>query len=554
MAVLSGTLVTRLYYLQVVERENFLEQADRQHFSPSGALYDRGSIFFENKDSIKVSAATLRSGFILAINPTQVKDLEITYEKINKVVPIDRLEFFKRAGKQGDPYEEIARHLSEVSAEKIQSLKLPGVFLSKERWRSYPGERLAGHAVGFVGYKGDKLMGRYGLEYFYEDTLSREGENPYGNFFAELFSNVKKVVSSRESLRGDIVTTIEPTVEGFLEKELSSIQKKWDSKTSGGIIMDPKTGEIRAMASIPDFNPNALGAEKSSAIFSNPLVESVFEMGSIIKPLTVSAGINAGVITAESVYTDHGSISLDGAVISNFDGKARGAVSMQEVLNQSLNTGAAYIASKLGGAELTRYFLSFGLGEETGIDLPNEAHGLVDNLKSPRALEYATASFGQGIAMTPIATVRALSALANSGVLPNPRLVNRIEYKIGGSKTVSFSEGTRVLKPETAEEVTRMLVKVVDTALLGGTVKLPHWSVAAKTGTAEISKSGGGGYYEDKFLHSFFGYFPAYDPKFIVFLYTIEPKGVSFSSHTLTTPFLNITKFLIDYYEIPSDR
>src|SRR3989344_5111521 len=226
---------------------------------------------------------------------------------------------------------------------------------------------------------------------------------------------------------------------------------------------------------------------------------------------------------------------------------------MQEVLNQSLNLGAVSVMQRTGKETFRDYLFDFGFGEETGIDLPGEVPGLLDNLKTLNDVEFATASYGQGIALSPIAITRALGALANGGVLVTPRVTLRIDYAVGSSKTIGYGDEKRVLKKETAEEVTRMLVSTVDTALRGGTVKLPHWSIAAKSGTAQLV-SPDGGYYKDRFLHSFFGYFPAYDPKFLVFLYVVDPKGVSYASETLTEPFMNIAKFLITYYEVPPDR
>jgi cell division protein FtsI/penicillin-binding protein 2 len=197
---------------------------------------------------------------------------------------------------------------------------------------------------------------------------------------------------------------------------------------------------------------------------------------------------------------------------------------------------------------------NFGLMEKTGIDLPNEVSPLIGNLDSPRNIEYATAAFGQGIALSPIMTTQALSSLANNGILPKLHVVKQINYEIGPAKTIEVEEGRRVLKSETADEITRMLVKVVDEALAGGTVKLKNYSIAAKTGTAQIANPHEKGYYDDRFLHSFFGYFPAYNPEFLVFLYTIYPKEVRYASQTLTDPFMDTAKFLINYYEIPPDR
>ncbi|MDP3725998.1 MAG: penicillin-binding transpeptidase domain-containing protein, partial [bacterium] len=226
-----------------------------------------------------------------------------------------------------------------------------------------------------------------------------------------------------------------------------------------------------------------------------------------------------------------------------------------EILNQSLNTGAVYVARKLGNERFSDYMLSFGFGEKTGIDLPSETVGLVKNLKSNRDIEVATASFGQGFAVTPIAIARALSALANGGMLITPHVVNYIDYKeaLRLDTPEKNAELPKVISKEASEGITRMLVQVVDKALLGGTVKMPDFSIAAKTGTAQIADSRGG-YYDDRFLHTFFGYFPAYDPKFLVFLYLKEPKNVRFASETLTNPFIDIVNFLIHYYQVPPDR
>jgi cell division protein FtsI (penicillin-binding protein 3)/stage V sporulation protein D (sporulation-specific penicillin-binding protein) len=227
---------------------------------------------------------------------------------------------------------------------------------------------------------------------------------------------------------------------------------------------------------------------------------------------------------------------------------------MQQVLNQSLNLGATHVALKVGNEKFSEYMKNFGVGTETGIDLPNEGRGLIDNLDKKRDIETATASYGQGVAFTPIATVRALSVLANGGTLITPHLVKKIEYQSGLSKKMSFASDKQIIKKETSEEITRMLVNVVDKALRDGTAKIPGYSVAAKTGTAQMTDEGRAGYVDGKYLHSFFGYFPAYKPKFLVFLFQLYPKNVRYASETLTDPFLNITKFLINYYQIPPDR
>jgi cell division protein FtsI/penicillin-binding protein 2 len=424
----------------------------------------------------------------------------------------------------------------------------------KEKWRFYPGGQTAAHVLGLLGYKGDEYGGRYGLERQYETALKRD-DKAYVNFFAQIFANLKSAtLAGSEENEGDVITTIEPTIQEFLETELASTSEKWSAHAVGGIIMNPATGEIVALAATPTFDPNRTDKEKKVSVFSNPLVENVYEMGSIIKPLTIAAGIDAGVITAQSTYYDPGYVFINGKKISNFDGKERGVVDMQQVLSQSLNVGVAKVASLLGNERFTDYFYKFGLNEKTNVDLPNEGRNLVDNLKSTRDLEHATASFGQGIALTPISTIRALAAIANNGVLVHPHVAKKIQYKVGFSKEMTFPVGTAVIKPETAAEVARMMTWSVDNTLVNGTLKIPNYTVAAKTGTAQVARENGGGYYEDKVLHSFVGFFPVSKPQFIIFLYMLDPKGARFGSETLSFPFMKMVNFIINYYEIPPDR
>ncbi|MDP2642197.1 MAG: penicillin-binding protein 2 [bacterium] len=553
-------LTSKLYFVQIVSGENLKAKAEHQYIAGIN-YFDRGSIFFTTKDGTLVPAASIKTGFILHINPgilSQEADLENIYETVNAITPLNKEDFLAKAGKTNDPYEELARKVPAETAEKIQALKIPGLAVARERWRFYPGETMAAHTIGLIGYNGNELAGRYGLERSYEPILKRSGDDAFVNFFAEIFSNIKKAVSEDESPEGDIVTTIEPSVEAFLESELEKVTQKYSSDFTGGIVIDPKTGEIYAMALTPTFDPNSPQSADDSSIFSNQLVEDRYEMGSIIKALTMSVGLDSGTISARTTYNDPGCMTLNTRTFCNYDGQSHGSgLSMQLVLNKSLNTGAAFVAGQMGSTRFNNYMLSFGLDTATGIDLPNEGKSLISNLRTNRDLESAQASFGQGIALTPIATVRALSTLANGGTLITPHLAKEIRYKLGPSKTLIYpgeEERSRVLKLETSTEISRMLTEVVDRSLFNGQVRLNNYSVAAKTGTAQIARPDRAGYYDDRYLHSFFGYFPSYDPEFLVFLYTYYPKNVQYASETLTESFMNITKFLINYYDIPPDR
>lgn len=547
-------LLGRLYQLQILNGQTYREMAENQYVHTVRDLYNRGSIYLTTKDGEKVSAATIKTGYLLAIDPSHIVNADETYNTLSSFLSIDKEFFLTRASKKDKTYQEIVQQVDEDVAQKIKAMNITGVHLYRNQWRYYPGKSLAARTIGFVGYDETSLVGKYGLERYYEDRLARNNEHLSVNFFAELFGNFGDIsFNASDDAQADIVTTIEPTVARALDKVLLEANDRWKSNLTGGIIINPKNGEIIALNVVPSYDLNDRSGVPLED-FVNPLVENVYEMGSIIKPLTVASGLDAGVIRPESTYYDAGFLTLNERTIRNYDGKGRGTVSMQEVLNQSLNTGVAHISKLLGRERFRHYFTELGLGERSGIDLPNEGHGLIKHLEKNIDVEFATASFGQGIALTPIATVRALSSLANGGTLITPHLVKRIEYKNGKGEDVSHPEGRRVFSEKTSEEITSMLVKVVDTALKGGKAKNEYYTIAAKTGTAQIVDPQTGKYYDDRYLHSFFGYFPAYDPQFLVFLYTVEPKGVKYASETLTDPFMELSKFLINYYALPPDR
>lgn len=553
-------LAGKLFFVQIVHSSSYSSKADRQYATPSSNIFERGTIYFERKDGQLVSAATQTTGFKVSMKPSKVVDVEGTYKMLVDIIPtLDYTDFTMKAAKKNDPYEELATHLSKEEADAISTLKIPGIDVFKEKWRFYPGDNLASHTLGFVGYKGDDLGGRYGLEREYNDILSRNKDNPYVNFFAEVFTNINKTLFSSDAKEGNIVTTIEPVVQSFLEKELSDVKEKYKVDSIGGIIMNPKDGSIYALGVKPDFDLNNFSKVKNVNTFSNGLVENVLEFGSVVKPLVMAAGLDTGVVTADTKYNDTGSVIVEKKEIFNFDKKGRGpGTSMQDVLNQSLNTGMVFVERKLGKQNLHDYMLSYGIKNKTGIDLPNETSGLVSNLtanlKNKREIEYANASFGQGIALTPIEMVRALASLSNGGNLVVPHIAKSIKYDDGTSKDIVYPTTRVKITEATATEITRMLVTVMDKSLKGGLAKFEHHSVAVKTGTAQVADSVRGGYYKDRNTHSFIGYFPAYDAQFIVFLYAINPKGVKYSSQTWSDPFLDITKFLLNYYEIPPDR
>lgn len=550
-------LVVRLYFVQIVHGEGYRREAMGQYMEQSAEKEERGNIYFTTKDGDLVAAAVTQTGWRIAIQPASLTDPAAAYDAMNAIVPIDRARFDASAAKTDDPYEEVAFRLSDDQAQAIRALKIPGVLLVQDRWRAYPGGTLAAHVLGFVGFRGNERVGMYGLERSWQDTLSHPAAGLYVNPFAEIFTNLSAAVASDPSTQeGSIITSIEPNVQQKLEDTLDDVMETYTPRTAAGIVMDPRTGEIIAMAARPTFDPNEYNQVTDASVFSNPLVEGRYELGSIVKALTMAAGIDAGAVTPKTTYDDTGCITRSGKKVCNFDFKGRGVVPMQEVLNQSLNTGVTFVADRMGHDAFALYMRSFGFSWKTGVDLPNEVSNDIAALADGDGpdVDYAAASFGQGIAVTPIAMTRALSALANGGTLPNPRVVKAVRLESGMIRAVTATSAPRVLKPETSETISTMLGTVFDDALLHGELKQEHYTIAAKTGTAQIAMPGGGGYYPDRYLHSFFGYFPAHEPRFIVFLFAVEPHGAAFASATLARPFSDVSQFLINYYDIAPDR
>lgn len=554
-AIVAVCILGRVMYLQSFKHAYYTSLAEKQYVSTTQTVFDRGSVLLSHRHGDLVPLAELATKYRIAIDPTVLTKPEEVYAILSTYIPLTKEEFLAKANKKQDPYEEIAKDIPEDVVSLLKAKRIKGLSFVKDSKRSYPQDDIGAKVIGFVGNDGNRVRGQYGIERYYDDILSRDGVGHSVNFFAELFTDIQKtIITKQQEEGGDIVLTLDAEVQRALHTTLTETRKEWNSETVGGIVMDPSTGAIIAMDALPSFNPNAFAQVVDQRFFGNQLVSGVYEMGSIIKPITMASALDAGVVNEATTYNDAGFRDLNGYKVRNFDGKARGPnTPIQTILDKSLNVGIVFLVEQLGTKQFQEYFKKFGIGSDTGVDLPYEASGLTKNLDSSVFVDSATAGFGQGIAITPIQTIRALAALGNGGTLVNPHLIDTIIYKNGESKKVVPDEGVRVISPESSEQISRMLVHVVDTALANGTRKMDHYSVAAKTGTAQIPKPGGG-YYDDRYLHSFFGYFPAYEPKYIIFLFQTYPKGAEYASATLTDPFYKIVKFLISYYEVPPDR
>lgn len=596
-------IIVRLFYLQIVHGKEYKREGEDQYFYTTGDNFDRGSIFFSNKSKTISPAVEMSNEYDIAIDPRTIneefakkveasganlddlknklyEDISSIFEKYKKEqiqkisentssstivnVFIDKDTFLNKLNKNNSSFEILAKNVSEDIANDLIAKKQRGLIVNRKKSRVYFEKDIAAKVLGFVGFTDRQKTGLYGIEKYYNDVLEKDGVSNT-NFFAEVFSDFNKDNSTtpgRErasslivdnSTEGDINLTIDVNVERYLSKVLQDTREKWNSEKIGGIVMDINDGSIVAMDELPSYDPNNYKSVSDISVYNNDLISGVYEMGSIIKPLTVASALDQGIVNENTTYNDTGSIMLSGYRVSNYDKRARGPnTPLQQILSQSLNVGIAFLVQKMGGDNLSEYFHRFGLGDYTGIDLPNESAGLVSNLDSHVIVDSVTAGFGQGIAITPIQTVRALAALGNGGKLVTPHLVKSITYDSGDTKVIAQDEPVQIFSSaSTSERISKILTRVVDE---GMHAKNPKYTIAAKTGTAQMVNPATGKYYEDRYLHSFFGYFPATKPRYIIFLYHTNPKGAQYASQTLKDTFFDLFNYIVNYYEIPPDR
>jgi cell division protein FtsI/penicillin-binding protein 2 len=443
--------------------------------------------------------------------------------------------------------------LTDEEAQKLREENLSGIYLSPEDVRFYPAGDLASQVIGFVGSDGTETNGRYGIEAFWEKEL--KGET--GSLFQERDNRGRWISVSDRDLKeakdgSDLVLTIDYTLQYETEKILKETVEKHQADGGTVIIMEPSTGKILALANAPSFNPNEFGKAENMEVFLNPAVSGTYECGSVFKTITAAIGIDSGKIRPETTFTDTGVIHEAGYAIKNSDGKAYGRQTMTEVLEKSLNTGAIFIEQSIGNRMFQEYLKRFGFGERTGIELPGEVPGNVSNLNNlKRDINFFTASFGQGISVTPLQLLNAYATIANGGKLMKPQIVERIVDPSGSEKEIEPEELRRVISEEAARETGRMLRSVVVTGH-GKRADVPGYLVGGKTGTAEVAKAGAKGYEEGLTIGSFAGYAPIDNPRFAILVKITNPKGVQWAESTAAPAFGKIMKFALEYYKVES--
>ncbi len=567
-AVIFGAVIIlyRIFTVALLHHGEYVQQAQAQYNAPSALLSGRGAIYFGGKPKSEPFLAVHNQ--ITYYTYASGDRNALTDDTLQKLAPlvglsVDTLRIQLRSDKK---YKVIAKNISKDNAIAVNALKLTGVNAAAEITRNYVRGPLAAALLGFVGYKGNARVGQYGIEGYHDALLSGEmtTQDIHGNkTFSDLYklfslrskdtvlSEARTTVNDSDGRGYDVVLSIDHDIQAYTEQTLTTLLHRWNAPAGQIIVQEPSSGEIIALVTSPSYDPNNYAAYPLGH-YIDPAVQDTFEPGSSFKPVTMAAAIDAGKVTPETTYEDTGEVVFGPSIIHNYNNKANGLQTMRQVLEHSLNTGVIFAENKLGDDSFLNYIVGFGFGQKTNIDLAGEVNGTIANLYSGRKVNFATAAFGQGIAVTPIQLVNAYSTIANGGKLMWPHVV----------KAIIRSDGTRVdveprivgqpITEHTSALMKSMLVDVVDKGF--DKARVPGYDVAGKTGTAQIP-NGIGGYLEnDQFIHNFVGFAPAYNPRFTVLIRMDKPQGIKFAADSLSSVFGDLTQHLIHYYNIPPTR
>jgi len=437
--------------------------------------------------------------------------------------------------------------------------QVAGLGFNLQEYRYYPENEIASHIVGFTSQVDGELQGKYGLEEFFNTELFGQG----GSLKTDIASKSElMIINDREYTKpeagDDLVLTIDRNIEFVACEKLKEEVKKHDAEGGTVIVMNPKDGSIIAMCSVPDYDPNYYRDVKDISVYNNPSILYQYEPGSVFKTVTLAIAIDRGVITPATTYEDKGEIMISGwhKPIRNsdfFSHGPHGVVDMSEVLDYSLNTGAIFAMNKVGPKVFAEYVKKFGFGERTGIELGAESPGNMNNLLSDRIKEIdaATASFGQGIAVTPLQMIMPYQAIANKGLLMKPHVIKSIISEDGKQEDISSKPVNQVISEKTAATVSAMLVNVVEKGH-SQNAAIAGYYIGGKTGTAQIANAGG--YSSDEYIHTFIGIAPIENPVFVMLTKIDKPKGVQYAEGSALPLWRDIADFILNYYAVPKTR
>ena len=518
LAVLAG----RLAWLQIVDGKLWSERAREQLQESRSLQTPRGGIYDRNGKELAISHMAKS----LYANPREVQDPDGLAKKLEPLLNVPEATLRDRLKVKGafiwlkrtlEPAE-YARVSEFIAREKIRGLD----FLEESR-RVYPNDQLAAHVLGFVGTD-DK--GLTGIEMGMDSTIKGQTHKQILDTDSKGTPIFQSIFAFTKPKPGhSIHLTIDSAIQFAVEQALDNSLARTKAQAATMIVMNPKTGEILAMASRPAYNPNAF-FRYPEQVWRNRAISGIYEPGSTFKALVAAAGIQEKVVTSKEIFNDTGAIDVGGRIIKNWDGGSYGKMPFSDIIKYSINTGFAEVAQRMGGARMLKYSESFGFGKMTGVELPGEEEGILLGLKSMQPSDVATMGIGQAVAVTPLQLLTAVSALANDGKLLKPKIIK--EIRDGDGLLVSYSAPQlvrQVVAPEVAPELVGLLEKVL-TEGGGKRANVAGYRFAGKTGTAERLRDDGAGYDPGRYIASFVGFGPLEDIQLAGLVVIYSPRGL----------------------------
>ena len=514
-------VILKVFYIQVIDYEKLNKFAEGLWSRNLPVKADRGVIYDRNGGVLADNLTTTS----LVLIPNQIKDKKEVAKKLSKILNVSYDDMHKHVNKKTsiERVHPEGRRLSYDIADKIRNLKLDGVYLVKESQRYYPNDTYMSHTLGYVGIDNQGLSG---LELIYDDYLT--GKDGAIKYFSDAKGNKLKLSEVYEKPQNgmNLMLTINKDIQASIERELDNAVIKYKPDRVIALAMDPNSGEVLGISARPNFSPNNYKAYTTEEINRNLPIWATYEPGSTFKIITLSAALEEGKVDLnKDTYNDTGSIKVENATLHCWKHGGHGHETFLEVVENSCNPGFVVLGQRLGKNVLFDYIKKFGFGSKTGIDLNGESAGILFNIKQIGPVELATTAFGQGVSVTPIQQVTAVSAAINGGILYKPYIVKSINEPETNTviKENKRTVVRKVISEKTSEKVRYALESVVSNGT-GRTAYIDGYRVGGKTGTAQ--KVANGRYLVNNYILSFIGFLPANDPKVVVYFAIDNPKGV----------------------------
>jgi len=540
--VWMGLILWRLVSLQVYQRDSLAQRGRIQRERTIKLNPKRGRIYDPNGKEL---AANVELTSIYAV-PTEIANPSQTAAKLAEILLVERSTLEKRL-RSKKSFVWIERKVEPEPSQRVRELKLQGIGFLKEDKRYYPQGKLASHAIGFVGMDNQGLNG---LEHLYDREIRGESGMELTLIDAKRRDFLPEGITRKEPTYGsDIVVNIDAIIQYIAEKELAEAVRNTGAKGGSVVIMNPRSGEVFAIANQPDYDPNNF-ARYPKTSWRNRAVTDIYEPGSTFKILLLAIALEEKAVGLDDhFYCGEGGIEVAGSYIR--DHKPYGVLSTRQIIEYSSNVGAIIIGSRIGNQKLYHHIKRYGFGEKTKIDLPGESRGIVIPLKKWSGVSVGSISIGQEICVTPIQLLTIASAIANEGYVMKPRVVKKILSRRGETiKEFPASPVKQIISPQTAQQLLNIMTKVVEKGT-GTAAKLAGYLVAGKTGTAQKFDPVAQCYAPDKHIASFIGFLPADNPVIAMLVVIDEPQGSYFGGEVAAPCFNQIAQQLVKYLRIP---